>query len=72
VLIVGVCWRYAHATEEQQNPFRLDLVAIYGVLYEISTPHGTTVAGIECFLNVNGDTWATTHVDFYSATPSVY
>jgi hypothetical protein len=70
VLIVGV--RYARAKQEQQYPLRLNFVAIYVVLYEISTPYGTTLAGIVCFFHVNGDTWVTTPVKFYSETPSGY
>jgi hypothetical protein len=47
-------------------------VAIYVVFNEIRTPHGTTVAGIACFVHVSLDTWATTPVKFISKTPSGY
>jgi hypothetical protein len=34
-------------------------------VYDIITPHGTSVAVIACCFHVNGDTWATTPVTYY-------
>jgi hypothetical protein len=68
-------WEYVKGMRVQNKNHNILCVWIvwpFTWYYEISTPHGTTVAGIACFFQVNADTWVTKTVTFYSETPCRY